>query len=121
MVAMVLASIGYYTIGSVSNPYDMPVMLTATFILGIGEISAVIVGNVLLGQEAPAKIRGACVGVFGLIGTTGILFAVFAGGLVFDKIGPGAPFTMMAGVNAIIVILAAGVIFSGRSQPVPAH
>jgi hypothetical protein len=59
--------------------------------------------------------------VFGLVGTVGILFATFAGGIVFDKFGPGAPFTMMAGVNAIIVFLAAGVILSGRSQPVRAH
>ncbi len=79
LIAMVLATIGYYTIGNVSDPFDMPVMLTATFILGIGEISAIVVCNVLLGQEAPAKIRGACVGVFGLVGTTGILFAVFVG------------------------------------------
>jgi MFS family permease len=89
----------------------------ATFILGIGEISAIVAGNALLGQEAPARIRGASVGVFGLIGTGGILFATFFGGQVFDTFGPGAPFTMMAGVNAIIVVLAAGVILSGRSKP----
>lgn len=120
-IAMILATIGYYTIGTVSNPFDMPVMLTATFILGIGEISAIVAGNALLGQEAPPRIRGASVGVFGLVGTAGILFATFAGGLVFDKFGPGAPFTMMAAVNAIIVLLAAIVIFAGRSQPVLAH
>jgi MFS family permease len=116
-IAMILAVIGYYTIGTVSDPYDMPVMLTATFILGIGEISAIVAGNALLGQEAPARIRGATVGVFGLIGTGGILFATFFGGQVFDTYGPGAPFTMMAGVNAVIVVLAAGVILAGRATP----
>jgi MFS family permease len=117
-IAMILATIGYYVIGTVSDPYDMPVMLTATFILGIGEISAIVAGNALLGQEAPARIRGATVGVFGLIGTGGILFATFFGGQVFDTFGPGAPFTMMAGVNAVIVLIAAGVILSGKSKPV---
>ena len=116
-IAMILAAIGYYVIGTVSDPYDMPVMLTATFILGIGEISAIVAGNALLGQEAPARIRGATVGVFGLVGTGGILFATFFGGQVFDTYGPGAPFTMMAGVNVIIVVLAAWVILSGRSGP----
>ena len=116
-IAMVLATIGYYTIGTVSDPYDMPVMLVATFILGIGEISAIVAGNALLGQEAPARIRGASVGVFGLIGTGGILFATFFGGQVFDEFGPGAPFTMMAGVNLVIVVLAALVIFSGHAKP----
>jgi MFS family permease len=117
-IAMVLAAIGYYALGSVSDPYDMPVMMAATFMLGIGEISAIVAGNALLGQEAPARIRGASVGAFGLIGTFGILFATFFGGQVFDKFGPGAPFTMMAAVNVVIVVIAAGVILSGHAKPV---
>ena len=103
-IAMLLATVGYFAIGNVSDPYDMPVMMTATFILGIGEISAIIAGNSLLGQEAPKNIRGASVGVFSLVGTLGILFATVAGGIVFDRFGPGAPFVMMAGVNLVIVI-----------------
>lgn len=105
-IAMFLAAIGYFVIGQVDDPYDSGVMMPATFILGIGEISAVIAGNALLGQEAPARIRGAAVGVFGLVGTLGILFATLAGGRIFDTIGYGAPFTMMAGVNAIIAVWA---------------
>ena len=105
-IAMLLAAIGYFVIGQVDNPYDTGIMMAATFILGIGEISAVIAGNVLLGQEAPARIRGAAVGVFGLVGTMGILFATVAGGQIFDVIGYGAPFTMMAGVNAVIAVWA---------------
>jgi MFS family permease len=121
-LAMSLAAIGYFVIGQVDNPYDTGIMMSATFILGIGEISAVIAGNALLGQEAPARIRGAAVGVFGLVGTLGILFATFVGGRIFDAIGYGAPFTMMAGVNAIIAVWAlltfirAGEAISGISR-----
>lgn len=106
-IAMGMAAIGYATVGFISDPYDMKVMIPATFILGIGEISAVVAGNALIGQEAPPRIRGAAVGVFGLVGTLGILFATFVGGQLFDKLGYGAPFTMMACVNAIIFIWAA--------------
>ena len=105
-IAMTLATIGYFVIGMVDNPYDTGTMMAATFVLGIGEISAVVAGNALLGQEAPARIRGAAVGVFGLVGTTGILFATFVGGQVFDSIGYGAPFTMMAWVNAFFAVWA---------------
>ena len=104
--AMAMATIGYAAIGMVSDPYDMKIMLPATFVLGIGEISAVVAGNALIGQEAPPRIRGAAVGVFGLVGTLGILFATFVGGQLFDRIGYGAPFTMMACVNAVIFIWA---------------
>lgn len=116
-IAMTLATIGYYTLGSVSDPYDMPVMMAATFVLGIGEISAIIAGNALLGQEAPKAIRGASVGVFSLVGTAGILTATVFGGIVFDKFGPGAPFVMMSGVNAIIVVWALVVILRNKHQP----
>ena len=116
-IAMTLATIGYFALGSVDNPYDMPVMMAATFVLGIGEISAIVAGNALLGQEAPANIRGATIGVFSLVGTCGILAATFAGGQVFDAFGPGAPFLMMSGVNAIIVIWALIVILAKRSEP----
>ena len=115
-IAMVLAAIGYFAIGNVTDPYDMPVMMTATFILGIGEISAIVAGNALLGQEAPAKIRGASVGVFSLIGTCGILTATFCGGIVFDTFGPGAPFLMMSAVNAVIVIWSLLLMLNGRNR-----
>jgi MFS family permease len=104
--AMAMAAIGYGAIGLVSDPYDMKIMLPATFMLGIGEISAIVAGNALIGQEAPPRIRGAAIGVFGLVGTLGILFATFIGGQLFDRFGYGAPFTMMAGVNAVIFIWA---------------
>ncbi|MGI9341340.1 MAG: MFS transporter [Gammaproteobacteria bacterium] len=118
-IAMTLAAVGYFVLGSVADPYDMPVMAAATFVLGIGEISAIVAGNALLGQEAPARIRGASVGVFGLVGTFGILFATVVGGQVFDRFGPGAPFTMMAAVNGIVALLALSLIVSGRSAPAP--
>jgi hypothetical protein len=105
-IAMFLAAIGYFVIGTVGDPYNMTVMVPATFMLGIGEISAIVAGNTLLGEQAPARMRGAVVGVFGLIGTVGILFATYFGGQIFDKFAYSAPFTMMAGVNAVIVIWA---------------
>jgi MFS family permease len=91
-------------------------MMTATFILGIGEISAVVIGNALFGQEAPAKSRGAAAGVFSIVGTFGILSATIVGGIVFDKFGPGAPFTMMAGINFVIVIWSGWLILTNRAS-----
>lgn len=121
-IAMFLAAIGYFTIGTVGDPYNMMVMIPATFLLGIDEIRAIVAGNTLLGEQAPARIRGASVGVFGLIGTIGILFATYFGGQVFDKFAYSAPFTMMAGVNAVIAIWALLVRFTAvdsSTQPSP--
>ena len=117
---MLLAAIGYFTIGLVADPYETGTMMAATFVLGIGEISAVIAGNALLGQEAPAHIRGASVGVFGLVGTLGILSATYFGGQVFDKYDYSSPFTMMAGVNAVVALWALVVILLVAHKPAAA-
>ncbi len=114
-IAMTLATIGYFVIGQVDDPFNRTVMMTATFVLGIGEISAVMMGNVLFGQEAPPQSRGAAAGVFSIVGTFGILSATVAGGIVFDKYGPGAPFVMMAGINLIIAVWALWLILTNRA------
>lgn len=114
-IAMTLATIGYFVIGQVDDPFNRPVMMTATFILGIGEISAVIIGNALFGQEAPPESRGAAAGVFSIVGTLGILSATVLGGILFDKFGPSAPFTMMAVVNFVIVIWSGWLILTNRA------
>ncbi len=105
-IAMGLAAIGYFTIGQVSDPFNIAIAMAATFVLGIGEISAVIAGNSLLGWEAPSRIRGAAAGMFNVVGTFGILFATLVGGEVFDLIGYTAPFTMMAIVNGVVAVVA---------------
>jgi len=74
--------------------------------VGIGEISVIITGNALLGQEAPKARRGAVVGVFGLIGATSILCTNYFGGIVFDMISRVAPFVMMGIVNLIVALVA---------------
>jgi MFS family permease len=116
-IAMALAAIGYFAIGRVDDPYEMAIMIPATFILGIGEISAVIAGNALIGQQAPARIRGAAVGVFGLVGTLGILSATAVGGQIFDRISYSSPFTMMAGVNAAVFLAAVAVRVKFAESP----
>ena len=114
-VAMGLACIGYFTIGSVADPFNMAIAIPATMMLGVGEISAVVAGNALLGQEAPPRIRGAAAGVFSLAGTFGILTATLVGGEVFDRIAYTAPFTMMAIVNGLVVVAALLVRARGRA------
>ena len=118
-IAMFLAAVGYFVIGSVDDPYNMQVMLPATFVLGIGEISAVIAGNSLIGEQAPARMRGAAVGVFGLVGTLGILSATFIGGQIFDRFSYSSPFTMMAVVNAVVVVWAMMVRFRVAQSAAP--
>jgi MFS family permease len=112
-VALGLAGIGYTGIGLIDDPLG-GTMVVAAVLLGIGEVSVLIASGAAMGQEAPAEKRGAIVGVFGLAGAVGILFAVWAGGIVFDVIGRTAPFVMMGILNAALMLVA--LVFSRKAS-----
>ncbi|KAF1838749.1 hypothetical protein BDW02DRAFT_564609 [Decorospora gaudefroyi] len=61
-------------------------------------------------------IKGAIAGTYSLLGGFGILLLTKAGGALFDSRGPGAPFWLMAGFNAVLFFVAAavGVVVGGR-------
>ncbi len=104
-LAFVLAGLGYSALGQVDDPFGSW-MLPAAMLAGIGEASAVVAAGVLIGQEAPAAIRGTVIGTFGLCGSLGIICLTFTGGQVFDTFGRNAPFVMMGIVNLGVVAVA---------------
>ncbi len=84
-------------------------------------MSIIISAGALLGQQAPQKIRGSVVGVFGLAGAIGILFASKVGGEIYDSISPTAPFVMMGILNAALMFYALWVrLRHGKYQPLTA-
>ena len=112
-VAFGLAAVGYLLLGQIDNPFGS-VMLIACVFAGMGEASAMMAGGVLIGQEAPAKSRGAVLGTYSLMGAAGIMFLTFIGGQLFDKVGQTAPFTMMGCIN--LVILSAALLLRRSDQ-----
>ncbi|KAI8937457.1 hypothetical protein NX059_005178 [Plenodomus lindquistii] len=54
-------------------------------------------------------IKGSIAGTYSLLGGFGILLLTKAGGALFDSSGPGAPFYMMAGFNAVLLVVTVGV------------
>jgi len=103
--AFALAGAGYLAIGLADNPLGTG-MLVAVVVAGVGEASAVVSAGVLIGQEAPGHARGAVLGTFALAGAVGMVCLTFAGGQVYDRIGPGAPFVMMGAVNLLVCVAA---------------
>ncbi|MDX2141846.1 MAG: MFS transporter [Rhodospirillaceae bacterium] len=104
-IAMVLASAGYLGTGLLTSPLEglaIPVFI----VLGIGQVSALITSQGLIGQEAKPQERGAVVGMFSLWGAVGILFATGFGGRLFDSWAPFAPFVVMGFANLTLLIAA---------------
>lgn len=108
VIAMVLASVGYLAFGLVEDPNSRDA-LPAAAMLGIGQISAILSSQVLIGQEAPREVSGSVIGVYGFFGALGILIVSLTSGLLFDSWRPGAPFIIMAGANFALLIWAVAV------------
>ncbi|MDP6436914.1 MAG: MFS transporter [Gammaproteobacteria bacterium] len=116
IVAFTLAAIGYTAFGLMDDPFSNRIILPAVLV-GMGEISTIIAGNALIGQSAPAAVRGAVLGSYALCGALGILIATSIGGRVFDLLAPGAPFVQMGIINALVLV---GAIYVRRwGKPAP--
>lgn len=114
-IALALAAAGYTLMGEVRDPFA-PGLIPIAVLLGMGEVSVIVAGGALFGQEVPQTNRGAAVGLFNLVGGIGILFATYVGGFLFDGLGRTAPFTMMGLLNA--ALLAVVLLERWRGGPV---
>lgn len=104
IVAMALAAVGYTWVG-VSDPLS-PVIYVAAVMMGIGELCAILSGQLLLGQEAPVHIRGSVFGLAGICGSVGILFVNLVCGQLYDLWSRSAPFLVIGACNLVILAFA---------------
>mgnify|MGYP000679837815 FL=1 len=74
--------------------------------LGIGQISALLGAQTLIGKEAPEATRASVIGLFNFCGAFGILVLTGVGGVLFDRVGPWAPFVLVGLLNAAVAVLA---------------
>lgn len=105
IIAFSLSAIGYTAFGLTDDPFSNSIFIPA-ILLGMGETSTIISGNALIGQTAPAQIRGSVLGCFALCGATGILVATSLGGRLFDLWMAGGPFVQMGVINTCILLAA---------------
>jgi hypothetical protein len=67
-----------------------------------------------------AYLKGSIAGVYSLAGGAGILLLTKVGGILFDRVDRGVPFFIMAGFNAILLLVGgAGAVLNLRVQDEP--
>lgn len=106
-----LAAIGYFWIGTQADILSTAA-IPALLCMGIGQSSTILAANVILGQEAPADIRGSAFGMQAVFGAIGILLLSSIGGRLYDTFGPHAPFYTIAGANGLVALV--GLIVRGN-------
>lgn len=109
---MGFAAVGYGSMYFVDDPTN-PIYYPLFGLLGIGQISAFFASQALMGQEAPAKERGAVIGFFSGSGAVGILVATSVGGILFDTWMLTGPFIFVGALN--FCIFAAAVVIRSKS------
>jgi MFS family permease len=100
-VCMALGAVAYLLLIFVDDPLDkanIPFFL----LLGVGQISAFLGAQTLIGKEAPVAERGSVIGAFSLAGALGILITSGVGGQIFDSIDPRAPFMLLGFMNLLV-------------------
>lgn len=100
---MGLATAGYLSLALIGNPHESSSIIFYV-LLGIGQISAFLGSQSLIGQEAPKAERGSVIGMFNISGAIGILVITTLGGRMFDLISPKAPFLVVGSINALVML-----------------
>lgn len=116
-VTMALGMIGYCALVLVEDPLAA-VSIPFFLLLGIGQISAFLGAQTVIGKEAPEATRGSVIGVYNFCGALGILILTGIGGLLYDKVGPWAPFFLVGTLNGAVALLAWGQVRRERAAGV---
>lgn len=103
-LTMLLGLIGYCALAFVNDPL-LPMAIPFFVLLGIGQISAFLGAQTIIGKEAPEAVRGSVIGLFNFCGALGILVLTGIGGWLFDHVAPWAPFFLVGILNGVIAIL----------------
>lgn len=104
-LAMLIGALGYLAMWLVGDPLARE-SIPFFALLGIGQISAVIGAQTLIGKAAPEASRGAVIGMFNFSGAVGILIIGAVGGWAFDRFGPASPFIIVGVLNGLVGLLA---------------
>jgi len=104
-VGSLLAAIAFCAMGFVENPLNREA-LPWFALLGIGQTSCFFASQALIGQEANIRERGSIIGMFGICGAAGILFATGVGGQLFDAWMPAGPYVLIGAANACVSLMA---------------
>jgi MFS family permease len=90
-------------------------MILVLILIGIGEMGALITGQVLIAQQAPRKIRGSVMGFFSVSGAVGIIISTTVGGFLFDIWRSAGPFIFCSIINGVLLVCA--LVIRNKVQP----
>ncbi|MDJ0927360.1 MAG: MFS transporter [Gammaproteobacteria bacterium] len=118
IVALCFASAGYLSMAVITSPLDFA-MIPFFIVIQLGSGFMMKASLALVGQEASKAERGSTLAMYGMFGAVGILVFTKWGGMAYDSWAPYAPFVMVGGYQAalLVIALAIRVMAPGRAAP----
>lgn len=117
IAGLALSGLGFVSMALVANPFEwfivLPVILTAA-----GQAGCFVAPQVLTVDVTPPDILGSVLGASNVVGGLGIIFFVQVGGILFDTLGPSAPFVFVGLAN--FKVIAYAIFLLGRAARLPA-
>jgi MFS family permease len=104
-VAGVIGAVAYGATYFIHDPLGKGMLLVAG-LLGLAQISGLIMSQVLIAQQAPTEIRGSVIGFFGFCGALAQIILVQIGGRLYDGWREAGPFILVGGLNILLAAVA---------------
>lgn len=102
IICMTIACMGYMGTMLIDDPLEKAA-IPLLVLLGMGQISAFAGAQTLIAKEASVATRGSVIGMFNMCGAIGILVSTFVGGILFDRVGPHAPFVFVGSLTLLLI------------------
>ncbi|MBF0426237.1 MAG: MFS transporter [Magnetococcales bacterium] len=103
IIGLMLSGVGFLGFGFIVNPLSWWSLLPA-LLVGLGQAGCILAPQILVMDHAEAEISGSVMGAFNTAGCIGIVFFLQVGGILFDWIGPTAPFLFTGLANLAIMV-----------------
>ena len=114
IAGLALSGIGFVMMIFVTNPFDWFVYVPMTLIAS-GQASSMLGPDILALDFAPKDLRGSIMGPLNMVSGIGLIVILEVGGILFDKIGPYAPF-LFTGVGNLLALAYVIKIFRDRDS-----
>jgi MFS family permease len=112
IVGLAISGLGFVLMIWVVNPFDWFVYIPMTLI-ALGQASSMLGPDILALDFAPKDIRGSIMGPLNMVSGIGLIIILEVGGILFDTVGPYAPF-LFTGIGNIVVLAYAYSIFHSK-------
>ncbi len=102
-LSMFLSGAGFVSMWFVVNPFQWEIYIPA-LLIAAGQAGTLLAPQVLTIDLSPEDMRGSVLGAFNTVGGIGMILFVQIGGILFDYLGPYAPF-VFTGIGNLAIML----------------